>query len=380
MALTLHGTVSDNTVALDRKTATPLIINGDMALSQRGTSTSSASTDSYFACDRWRTNISNYGAYTISQSTDVPTGYGFANSFKIDCTTADASPASGDLFTFEQRCEGQNFQIFNKGTSGAETFTLAFWIKSNLTGNFTVNLVDQDNSRRIGSLVTISSANTWEKKVLSFAADTTGALGNDNGDSFRIQFFLGVGSDFTSGTLPRAWESATTADFAAGQTAFIGSSTSNELFITGLQLEVGTFDANSIPAFQFEDVSTSLGRCQRYFQKSFPQGTDPQNYSSYVAGQSDNSIGGTMSSTEFKTVIPLKCEMRSAPTITYYRAQNTPEDSEWTFYDGADKLNPSSMASNAQTHRFTAVLTYSSGLTAGNAGLCQGNYTAEAEL
>jgi hypothetical protein len=76
----------------------------------------------------------------------------------------------------------------------------------------------------------------------------------------------------------------------------------------------------------------------------------------------------------------LKCEMRGAPTITYYRAQNTPEDSEWTFFDGADKLNPASMASNAQTHRFTAVLTYSSGLTAGNAGLCQGNYTAEAEL
>ena len=135
-----------------------------------------------------------------------------------------------------------------------------------------------------------------------------------------------------------------------------------------------------MPPFQFEDRGTSLGRCQRYFQKSFPQGTDPQNYSSYVAGQSDNSIGATMSSTEFKTVVTLKCEMRSAPTITYYRAQNTPEDSEWTFYDGADKLNPASMASNSQTHRFTAVLTYSSGLTAGNAGLCQGNYTAEAEL
>ena len=265
MALTLHGTVSDNTVALDRKTATPLIINGDMAIAQRGTSTAGANADSYYACDRWRTNISSYGAYTISQSTDVPTGYGFASSFKIDCTTADASPATGDLFTFEQRCEGQNFQVFKKGTSNAETFTLAFWIKSNLTGNFTVNLVDSDNSRRIGALVTISSANTWEKKVLNFAADTTGALDNDNADSFRIQFFLGVGSQFTSGTLPSAWESATTANFAAGQTAFIGSSTSNELFITGLQLEVGTFDSNSIPPFQFEDVRTNLARCQRYY-------------------------------------------------------------------------------------------------------------------
>ena len=303
MALTLHGTVSDNTVALDRKTATPLIVNGDMAIAQRGTSTSSASTDSYFACDRWRTNISSYGAYTISQSTDVPTGYGFANSFKIDCTTADASPASGDLFTFEQRCEGQNFQVFKKGTSSAETFTLAFWIKSNLTGNFTVNLVDEDNSRRIGSLVTISSANTWEKKVLSFAADTTGALGNDNGDSFRIQFFLGVGSQFTSGTLPSAWESSTTANFAAGQTAFIGSSTSNELFITGLQLEVGTFDSNSIPNFQFEDRTTTLGRCQRYYYN----GGDSSNQLGIVGGGFDNKI---IQSWSHPTT------MRAAPTMT----------------------------------------------------------------
>ena len=299
MALTLHGTVSDNTVALDRKTATPIIINGDMQISQRGTSTFSASTDSYFACDRWRTNISNYGAYTISQSTDVPTGYGFASSFKIDCTTADASPASGDLFTFEQRCEGQNFQVFKKGTSSAETFTLAFWIKSNLTGNFTVNLVDEDNSRRIGSLVTISSSNTWEKKVLNFAADTTGALGNDNGDSFRIQFFLGVGSSFTSGTLPSAWESATTANFAAGQTAFIGSSTSNELFITGLQLEVGTFDSNSIPDFQFEDVGTNLARCQRYFAITL-----------------SNDGGGTGSGDVNVVTWRFPVQMRATPTAT----------------------------------------------------------------
>ena len=47
MALTLHGTVSDNTVALDRKTATPLIINGDMQISQRGTSFTVGTADPY---------------------------------------------------------------------------------------------------------------------------------------------------------------------------------------------------------------------------------------------------------------------------------------------------------------------------------------------
>jgi len=362
MALTLHGTVSDNTVALDRKTATPLIINGDMAIAQRGTSTSSASTDSYFACDRWRTNISSYGAYTISQSTDVPAGYGFANSFKIDCTTADASPAAGDLFTFEQRCEGQNFQVFNKGTSDAETFTLAFWIKSNLTGNFTVNLVDSDNSRRIGALVTISSANTWEKKVLNFAADTTGALGNDANDSFRVQFFLGVGTDFTSGTLPSAWESATTANFAAGQTAFIGSSTSNELFITGLQLEVGTFDANSIPDFQFEDVGTSLARCQRYYYKLVDGGGSVSDI--------HMTNGSAFSSTSITGGVNLPVEMRSTPTLdatsgsSFYRLR-----ANGTNYSG-DTLSLMSNTKNGTNVAFSFTVT---GASAGVGGLVMTN-------
>ena len=248
-----------------RPNTQPLLINGDMGISQRATSTSSASTDNYHATDRWRTNIDNYGAYTISQSTTVPSGQGFAKSFKIDCTTADGSPAAGDLFTFEQRCEGQNFQVMKKGTSNAEKTTLAFWIRSNLTGNFTVNLVDSDNSRRVGALVTISDADTWEKKIINFPADTTGALDNDANDSFRVQFFFGAGSNFTSGTLPSTWESATTANFAAGQTAFIGSSTSNELYITGLQLEVGEYTSATIPSFLFETFEENLFRCQRYY-------------------------------------------------------------------------------------------------------------------
>ena len=258
--------IASRTNKIDRNHVYPLVMNGDMRVAQRGTSTSSVSTDVYTCVDRWRTNINSYGAYTISQSTTVPSGQGFKHSFKIDCTTADASPASGDLFTFEQRMEGQDCQLFNKGTSDCTTWTLAFWIKSNLTGNFTVNLVDEDNSRRVGSLVTIAQADTWEKKVLNFPADTTGALGVDNGDSFRIQFFLGVGSNFTSGTLPSAWESATTANFAAGQTAFIGSSTDNEVFFTGVQLELGTFSADNCPEFQFLDQATQLKQCQRYYQ------------------------------------------------------------------------------------------------------------------
>ena len=54
MALTLHGTVADNTAVLDRRSAKPLVINGDMQIAQRGTSVTGISGTSlgYKACDR----------------------------------------------------------------------------------------------------------------------------------------------------------------------------------------------------------------------------------------------------------------------------------------------------------------------------------------
>jgi len=266
MALTLHGTVSDNVVALDRKTATPLIINGDMAIAQRSTNETGLTSTAYSTVDRFETVISGAGTWTESQSTDVPTGQGFFSSLKKDCTTANGSLASSSVKVVTYSFEGQDLQVLKKGTSSAESITVSFWVKSAKTGTYILELFDYDNTRQISQAYTISSANTWEKKVLSFAGDTTGTLDNDNGQSFALFFWLAGGSNFTSGTLNTSWASNTSANRAVGQVN-LADSTSNDFYITGVQLEVGTFDANSIPPFQFEDIGTSLARCQRYFIK-----------------------------------------------------------------------------------------------------------------
>ena len=379
MALTLHGTVSDNTVALDRKTATPLIINGDMVIAQRGNLTGISSGDNYVT-DNFFTTPSSLGTFSISQDTDTPTGQGFRKSLKLDCTTAGSVDGASDYIAFQKRIESQDLQLLKKGTSSAEYVTIAFWVKSTVTGTATLEIEDE-NSRTISQTYTISSANTWEKKVLSFVGDTSGALGNDNAKGITLLWWLGAGTTFTSGTLNTSWNAQNNANRVSSSNINIASSTDNNFYVTGVQLEVGNFDSNSIPAFQFEDVSTSLARCQRYFQKSFPQGTDPQNYGSYVGGQSDAGIGAVMSSTEYKVVINFKCEMRSAPTMAFYKAQNTPTDGEWTYWDGGDNLDPTSMGSNPQSHRVTVVMGFSGGgKNTGRAGLTQGNYTAEAEL
>jgi len=304
MALTLHGTVSDNTVALDRKTATPLIINGDMAIAQRGDQTG-VTAYRYINVDRFFINIINLGTWSFAQSTDTPTGLGFASSLKIDCTTADASPAAADNFYLSMQSEGQNLQILEKGTSDAQTSTLAYWIKSNKTGNYVVELWDRTNDRHVGKVVTISSANTWEKHICNFPADTSGALANTNARSIMISWAFDSGSNFTSGTLPTSWASRVDANRFVGTNLGLGDNTANEVLITGVQWEMGTFTSSTMPPFQHEDAGTSLARCQRYCFRIVSNST----YGIFSAGYSSNS-------TTFLAAINFPNTMRATPTMS----------------------------------------------------------------
>jgi len=304
MALTLHGTVSDNTVALDRKTATPLIINGDMSISQRGTSTSGITNGNYRTLDRFYTNNGNIGSVTNSQSTDVPTGQGFATSFKIAVDTSD-TPTGTEWMQCQYRTEAQDLKPLKFNTSSAEGFTISFWVKSAKTGTYTLAILNDNASRSISQTYTINSANTWEKKVLSFAGDTAGAIPNDTSIGLILYWVLASGGDRTSGTFQTSWDTYVTADFISSSQVNLADSTSNDWYITGVQLEVGTFDANSIPPFQFEDRATSLNRCNRYFYKSVSN-----------APYSVLANGFESSSTTFLGRMDFPTEMRALPTMS----------------------------------------------------------------
>jgi hypothetical protein len=252
--------VSLNTVGMKN-----IIINGDMSLAQRGTSEASITTSGYYTVDRFKFFNSSLGTFTMSQSTDVPTGQGFATSLKLDCTTADAAPAAADNLRIQQIFEGQNLQYLKKGTANALSTTLSFWVKSTKTGTFIAELYDLDNSRQISKSYTVDVTNTWEKKTITFEGDTTGALDNDNQDSLSLNLWLGAGTDYTSGTLSTTWTSVTTANRAVGQVN-IADDTANDFYITGVQLEAGTTASD----FEFLPVDVNLGRCQRYYYKIQP--------------------------------------------------------------------------------------------------------------
>jgi hypothetical protein len=273
-----------------------IIINGDMSIAQRGTSSSGITSGGFYTVDRMKLNLS-LGTWTQSQDSDVPTGQGFAKSFKMDCTTANASPSAALSAQIRYRMEGQMLQYLKKGTANAESLTLSFWVKSNKTGTYIAELVDNDNSRQISKSYTISSADTWEKKTLTFAGDTTGAFDNDNAASADLFFWLGGGSDYTSGTLSTSWSSITQANRAVGQVN-LADSTSNYINITGVQLEAGTTASD----FEFLPYDVNKRRCLRYYT----QVTQDHYFAGARANGTTGLIGG-----RFYTSVPL----RAGPTI-----------------------------------------------------------------
>jgi len=287
-----------------------LFINGDMQIAQRGTSTSSVSSGTTFpCCDRWKFQLSSAGTWTVSQSTTVPTGEGFANSFKLDCTSANGSLSGGEYLFLRQEVEGQFLQQLKKGTSSAEKTTLSFWVKSNVTGTYIVEFDDNDNTRNINKAYTIDSANTWEKKSIVFEGDTTGAFDNDANSSARIFWWLAAGTSWTSGTLATSWEATNNVDRAVGQVN-LASSTDNEWYITGVQWEVG----DQATDFEHLPHDVQLQRCSRYYHPlSYGLlSSAPVMFGLAFGGLDGSNVGSDNVMFAYNFPSP----MRAAPTVT----------------------------------------------------------------
>ena len=326
-----------------------IIINGDMSIAQRGTSTSSVTTtDGYYACDRWYSQTDT-GTWTISQSTDVPTGQGFVNSFKMDCTSAGTSNA--DEVMIRSKHEGQSLQYLKYGTSSAESLTLSFWIKSNKTGNYYVAFVNNNSTQdRVVSFgYSIDSADTWEKKTITIPGDTSRSIENTVNEEFTIYWLFSAASAFTSGGVSNTWIDYSASRFANSDLAGLGGSTSDEVYMTGVQLEAGTAASD----FEFLPVDVNLQRCQRY-------------YFQYLSGTSKTvGIGSYWTTTSVDTIINFPVEMRSAPSVVA-----TSGSSYYTVYvAGNGRAIDAGLSVNRTNLTSTQLYASTASDTAGRAGI-----------
>ena len=276
-----------------------LLVNGNMSVSQRGTSFSSPA-HAEKLLDQFRNGKSHDGAITVTQDSSGPNG--FANSLKVDVTTADTSIGASQYQHIWTRIEAQNLQHLKFGTSDAQNVTLSFYVKSNKTGTYAVVLAQNDNSFKQATLTyTINSANTWERKSLTFNGDTNGVINDDTGSGLEINFILAIGSNYTSGSGGASFATYADANYAAGHAVNLLDSTSNEWLLTGVQLEVGQNETE----FEHEPFERTLAKCQRYFHSIGGDG----DYERFALGYHHDS-------TQARCLTFFPVAMRAVPTTT----------------------------------------------------------------
>ncbi len=271
-----------------------LIINGAQVIDQRGVSTEVTPIHEQYLTDRWQIHVAQTSKLKAQQVTDSPVG--FSNSLKVTSLSA-YTPVATDYFLINQFIEGYNMSHLGWGAAGAKTVTISFWVKSSVTGNYAVAL-RQPWNRAQNQSYTISSADTWEKKSLTFTGDTSGTWNSTNGSGMSVGFILGGGSNYeaTSGS----WSGSSAFRFS-GATNLVATNAAT-FYITGVQLEVGDYATD----FEHRSYGDELDRCQRYFQTWRPQGVNAPVQATLMCYSSSAFIGP----------LHLRKIMRAAPTLT----------------------------------------------------------------
>jgi len=334
------------------------IINGAMVIDQRNAGAAITPTDGQYSVDRWGCRLTQSAKYSAQQDSSSNTVAGFASSLKVTSLSSYSVGAS-DNFQLQHRIEGYNFADMRWGTANARPVTLSFWVRSSLTGTFGGAVTNADGNRSYPFTYTINSANTWEYETITIPGDTSGTWNTTNGRGLELNIGLGVGSTY-SGTAG-SWSSNFFIS-ATGATSVVGTNGAT-FYITGVQLDEG-----SVPTpFEYRQYLNELQLCQRYFQKSFAQGTVPAN------GTTDSSFQWNPGGVYNVVTSQLKVTMRTSPTNTFYNPRSGGTAGYCT-----DQTNDYTVRNSNWNESFVGIDTYPQGVLSGRTLYVM--WTSSAEL
>ena len=290
-----------------------LNINGAMQVAQRATTAtiSDGANEGYRTLDRWRTLFSSSagGVATMSQVNDTP-NFKFADSMKIDVTTADTSLDANHAISLQYRFEDQD--MANSGWEYRDPnskLNVSFWAKSTKAGTYCVFLYSVNNTQyNIVKEYTLA-ANTWTYVSLSFKGSNNQiAFDNDNTEGFQVGWTLAAGSNRYENVVDGEWILRTSGSGQQGRYATSNQvnffdSTSNVYYLTGVQIEVG----DTATDFEHRPYGEELALCQRYYERSNTTGGSETHR---IA------INKANTSSSYYFAIPYKATKRALPTIT----------------------------------------------------------------
>jgi len=351
-----------------------LIINGAMTIDQRhdGSSFTVVNGNSLTGviADRFRVNEASGAEMTGQRVADAPVGFEYSS--KLTVTTADSSLGSTEFHRMIQPIEGKDISHLNWGTSNAKTLTLTFYVKSSLTGQYYISVFNNAADRTLLKGYTISSADTWEKKIITIIGDQTGTWLTTNAVGIYLMWSLGTGSSYQSSTLD-----AYQAGFfmAKSDQVNLAATNGSTWQLTGVQLEVGDGPGT---AFEHEDIGTTLRKCQRYFHRTgngsnrwVPGTTTNAGTDHRTVAAPDNNQDRPTGNENFPVM------MRIAPAITYYpgRTDVTATAGNISIYNAATGVTTSSKMISSRL----GLESYFSG-TSSDAPMYTFQYLADSEL
>jgi len=344
------------------------IINGAMVISQRGT-TFTQSTVNQIGLDRWDGTGTAASKFTFAQSGTGPAE--FNNSTLITSLSA-YSVTSGDLFIYRQRIEGYNVADLGFGTANAQTITVSFWVRSSLTGSFGGYITNGSFTRSYLFSYTISSANTWEKKTVTIAGDTSGTWLTTNGLGIEVGFSLGAGATYSS--TANTW-AGTFYTQPTGATSVVGTNGAT-WYITGVQLEKGA----TATSFDYRDYGRELAMCQRYFCVS-AGGTQVAQGSSYTETMFQSGCGTAFTDSEGRcNIYTLPVVMRTSPTVTII-GNTLGASSQYSLYSrNGGWVAASSTSPNGRPQSIEVNVVKTSGFVGIDSFIYIGGFIASAEL
>ena len=286
-----------------------LIVNGDMKIAQRGTS---STTSGFGTVDRFAVYYAGADEAPTQSQSDVASGttpytLGFRKALKITNGNQTGGAGTGDQLYISHKIEAQDMARSGWNyTSTSSKITLSFWVKSSVAQNFYGYLKTSDGTSQNYPFETGSlSANTWTKITKTIIGNSNLQFDIDTNMGIEIVIAQWFGTDKTGSVSLNAWgtwsSSNRLTDFGAAMDDWY--TTNDATFeITGVQLEVGS----QATPFEHEDNNTTLRRCQRYFWK-LGLVANAWIYSGIIAGSQDGA----------RCLAKFPVPMRANPTITY---------------------------------------------------------------
>lgn len=304
------------------------ILNGEMLIDQNkeGGQYTTASGAAIYCLDQWRIEATGSAVFVVNKSTESQPNASFPNVMKILVTTP-GSPAHGDGVNLEYPMDPVYQRDFAWGTSTAKTVTLSFYALCSQTGTYSISFLNGVNSRSYVTTYNLS-ANLWTYVTVTVPGDTGGTALNwpTSGPVFglKIVWDMGSGSDVTTSTL-NAWQAGS--KWKATGSANV-TTAANAFYLTAVQLEIGS----SATAFEVTPYPLMLQQVQRYYWKTFEQGTAvAQNAGAtgalaYVAQIASTTAGGGIQ-------VRYPTQLLGAPVLTFYNPSAA--NAKWRNLSGA---------------------------------------------